>query len=496
MRRLPPLPALVVLAIVLRTGTWWSPHTLLGVMEYDDGVYYAAAKLLLHGMLPYRDFTIVHPPVLAVVLLPAAAIGQLLGDPVGMASARIGMQVVAAANVVLVHRLALRLPAAPERAGRAALLAAGLYAVMPNTVSAERTVLLEPFVTLACLTGLLLLLRRDDVSRRAAFGCGVLLVAGVGVKLFAGGYVVAVVVWLLAARRLRLLPAYVGGLAAGTAVLLAPLVLAAPSTAWHDVVVTQLSRPENAGVDHGLERAASMVGLGYGPALLGVLLLVVVLVRAGLLLREHPGSSLVVWLTVLGLGGVAVLWAPTYFLHYGAFLAPALVLLASRLVAFPSARPAAVAALVVAALFCVGTGAQLLHQHGQPDLRAAVASVPEGSCVYTDAVSLALAADVFQDPSDRCPSFVDGRGVALTQSTDWPKGVDFYPEGFVAAGRWQAENVAQMRKADYLLLRSSPERFPEWTDATRGYVLDHFTRVWSAGEGSRLRELWKRTTPG
>ena len=502
LRSLPPLPMLVVLAIALRTGTWWAPHTLFGVMEYDDGVYYSAAKLLLHGLMPYSDFTIVHPPLLSIVLLPAAAFGQVFGDPAGMAGARICMQAVAAANIVLIYRLGLRLPAAPERARRAALLAAGLYAVMPNAVISEHTVLLEPLVSLACLTGVFVLLHRDVAGRGAAFACGFLMIAGLGIKLFAGAYVVAVVVWVLATRQFRLLLPYAGGLAAGLAVLIAPLVAAAPSAAWHDVVVTQLARPENTGVDQGLERVSSMVGLGYLPAALGALLLFVVIVKTALLIRMRPASSLVLWSTVLGLSGIAILTAPTYFLHYGAFLAPPLVLLASRLVAFDGGgRRTAIAraafAGAIAASFAVGTGSNLLHQQGQADLRRVTAAVvPRGSCVYYDAVSLALAADVYQEPSDRCPSWVDGRGVALTRNTSWPRGVDFYPEGFVADSGWQAANVAQMQKADYLLLRSSPASFPEWTDSTRRYVLNHFVPVWTGGRESRRQELWKRTTTG
>jgi len=58
---------------------WWPSHNLFGVLEYDDGVYYAAARLLLDSYLPYSDFSIVHPPGVSLVLLPAAVFGYLLG---------------------------------------------------------------------------------------------------------------------------------------------------------------------------------------------------------------------------------------------------------------------------------------------------------------------------------------------------------------------------------------------------------------------------------
>jgi alpha-1,2-mannosyltransferase len=496
-----PLGGIVVLGLLVRTAPWWAPDTFLGVMEYDDGVYYSAAKLLMHGLVPYRDVTIVHPPVLTLVLLPFAALGQLFGDPVGLASARVGMQLVAAANIVLVHRLALHLPVRAERRQQAALLAAGLYAVMPNAVIAEQTILLEPLVNLACLAGVYLLVRRPTPSGRAAFVCGVLLVAGIGVKIFAGAYVLAVLAWLVTGRRWRLLPPFAGGLAAGAAVLLGPFVALAPTSIWHDVVVTQLSRPTNTGVVHGLSRATNMLGLGWVPTALGLVVVVVLLVCGVGALRREPSGPVTVWLVLTAVSGAAILWAPTYFLHYGAFLAPPVALMVSQVAASRSAgawegRMRVGAAAVTAIAFCIGTGWGLVHIKGRVDLGRVHALVPAGSCVYYDAVSLALAADVFRDPSAVCPSWVDGRGVALTQSTGWPSGVDFYPAGFVADSAWQAANVQQMQHAGYLLLRHDPATFPEWTKQTRQYVVSHFSRTFRAGSGSGTVEFWTRVSPG
>jgi hypothetical protein len=278
------------------------------------------------------------------------------------------------------------------------------------------------------------------------------------------------------------------------------LVAAAPADAWHDIVVTQLSRPTNRGVDHGLERLVSMLGLGYAPVVVGLALLALALSSTVVLLRQQRHSSLLLWCVVLLVGGVAILGAPTYFLHYGAFLAPPVALLFSRLVAFRSRHPrrdvAQGAVLAgVAVVFCIGVGAQLLDQRGQADLRAVGELVPEGTCVYFDAVSLALAADVYRDPSATCPSWVDGRGVALTQNTDWPNRVDFYPHGFVADERWQTQNVMQMQHADFLLLRAAPATFPEWAESTRRYVLSNFELVWVHAHGRASWELWRRTAP-
>ena len=109
---------MVVVGVALRTLVWWPSHNLLGVLEYDDGVYYAAARLLLDSYLPYSDFSIVHPPGVSLVLLPAAVFGYFLGDPIGMVAGRVEMQLVVALNIVLVYRLAALLPGDPVTRSR------------------------------------------------------------------------------------------------------------------------------------------------------------------------------------------------------------------------------------------------------------------------------------------------------------------------------------------------------------------------------------------
>ena len=482
-----PLAAVVVLGVTLRTLVWWPSHNLFGVLEYDDGVYYATARLLLDGYLPYADFTIVHPPGVSLVLLPAAVFGYLLGDPIGMVAGRVEMQLVVALNLVLVYRLAALLPGDRVTRSRRALVAAALYAVMPNAIVAGQTILLEPLATCACLTAVWFLLRRDQPTRFDLVACGVFLVVGVSLKLFALAYVVAVVGYLLWARRPGWLLPLAGGGLISTAVVIAPFVVSAPAHAWHDVVVTQLSRARNSFVPVGLDRVADMVGLAgvtIPLALVLIALLVVISFR-----RFDPQVGL--WASVLVLTALAFATSPTYFTHYGEFLGPAVALLVSRAL---DIRRGALIAMAFAVAFVIGTGAELSDLRGQEDLRAATSAIANGSCVYSDTISLPLMAGVYTAPSPHCPSYVDGRGVALTQNTTWDNRVDFYPNGFVADKCWQDANVEQMRHADYLLLRFSPPTFPEWAGSTRAYVLSHFTLAARHPSGRQPFELWKRTT--
>ena len=487
-----------LIAVAVRAYPWIRAHTLLGVMEYDDGVYYGAARLLLHAALPYRDFTIVHPPVTAVLLLPFASIGAVFGDSVGMASARAGIVAVAVTNLFLVYRLALHLPAREDRCRLAAVAAAALYAVMPDAVIAEQTVLLEPLVNLGCLLAISVLLKATPVTRKRAFVAGVLIAAAIGVKLFAGVYVIAVCLWLLLGRRLRLVPPFALGLASGAVAIIVPFALAAPRVFWHDVVVTQLSRPLDATAT-GASRVVGMTGLRLVPLAVGLLLLTLLAGSAIAWTRRQPTSPLTLWLLVGVLGGLAFAQSPSYFPHYGAFLAPPIAMIGSRFAAGASARRwlarVNTAALVgLLAAFGIGAVAADVRWRGQPDLHRAGGVVPAGSCVYYDTVSRAIAADVFTAPSRRCPAWIDGRGVALTWNTSWPADRSFYPAGFLADERWQRETVGQLKQADWLLLRRTPDQLPEWTSTTRGYARQHFIPVWTGGSGNTRTELWRRVS--
>ena len=319
--------------------------------------------------------------------------------------------------------------------------------------------------------------------------CGFLLVTGIALKLFAAAYLVAVVGYLLWTRRPKSLLALAGGALVATGLAIAPFVVSNPAKAWHDVVVTQLSRPQNPFAPEGLDRIVDMFGLGF--VTIPLALVLIALLAAATL--RHLSAQVALWASLLIIVGAAFATSPTYFTHYGESLGPAIALLVSRSL---DLRMGAVLVAAFAAAFAVGTGVHLSDLRGQGDLRAATAEIPRNSCVYFDAISLPLMAGVYTAPDPRCPSYVDGRGVALAQNTQWDNRISFYPNGFVADKRWQAANLEQMKRADYLLLRDVPANFPEWDASTRAYVLNHFTLAVRHPDGRRPFELWKRVTPG
>src|SRR5579875_2761179 len=59
-----------VLALGLRLYQLTRPGYLLSVTEYDDGPYFGSALRLVSGVLPYRDFLLVQPPGITLLMIP------------------------------------------------------------------------------------------------------------------------------------------------------------------------------------------------------------------------------------------------------------------------------------------------------------------------------------------------------------------------------------------------------------------------------------------
>ena len=77
-----------VLALVLRIYRLTHPG-LLVVSQYDDGAYFGSAVRLVHGALPYRDFVMVQPPGITLLMSPAALLSNVTGTAWGMAIGRL-----------------------------------------------------------------------------------------------------------------------------------------------------------------------------------------------------------------------------------------------------------------------------------------------------------------------------------------------------------------------------------------------------------------------
>jgi alpha-1,2-mannosyltransferase len=491
------------------------PGYLFGVTEYDDGVLFGNALRLAAGVIPYRDFSMVQPPGSMLLMVPAALLAKVAGTAWGLAVARMLTVGADTANVVLLGVLVRN--RGPLTVG----IACGLYAVYPDAITAAHTFLLEPWLTMFCLAGAVLIFDGDRIAgtaprhhrgaegaprvtdtARLAWG-GVMFGFAMAVKIWAlvplaiAGLLVVVI-----ARQARPAAALAGGAALGVGIPLLPFAVLAPGALARGVLVGQVVR--NAGGSrHFLGRLADMAGLQLLPARLPqlALLLVVAVIVGGCYVAAFLAAG---WrLTALDayalLGSVAVtalfLWPRLYYSHYsafgGPFLALAIALPIGRLTARrvvgrapgnpagPAALQAAVAAVMVVVIMVAG----ILQFRAESRLRGIQVSaradrlIPAGACVVTNDPAFTVAADRFYSDVQGCPAIVDSFGTlfAMTsgQSRDAPAAV-LRP----VVDLWQTA----LERARYVWFTSDTIAQIPWNRPLYDYFHSHFRLIRFAGQ--------------
>ena len=342
--------AVAVAAFLFRLVPVLRGGGLFGFGNYDDGVYYASATGLIHGLLPYQDFLLLHPPAMPVLLAPFAVVAQLTSDSFGFAAARVAWMLLGAANAVLIWKI-LR----PIGLVAAAFGGFG-YAVFHPAVYSDKSTLLESPATTALLIAILLLqplVRADSLPHSKAIAAGALLGLAMTIKIWGVVTLLIVLGWLLLLRRygaaLRVLIAS----AAAATVICLPFFAAAPTAMWNQIVRDQLTgaasvpSPPSSG-------SIEIVGLGivsrpYPSAI--TVAAVVALLGCAALAWSYREARLPV-LLMLG-QGLYLLIIPIWFPHFAGFTAGPVALTAGaaigRLIALVRAGPARIAVGVVAA---------------------------------------------------------------------------------------------------------------------------------------------------
>ena len=504
-----------LLALALRLYQLSRPGFLLSVNEYDDGPYFGSAVRLVNGDLPYRDFLIVQPPGITLLMLPVALVSKATGTAWGMAIGRIltalaGAVAVALAGLLVRHRGAL-----------ATVIVCGLMAVYPDSIQAAKTVLVEPWLVLFCLIGALALFDGDQftTSRRRLIWGGVAFGFGGAVEPWAIFPVIIVAV--LALRRPRRLLAYAGGVVAGFLVPVIPFAALAPGQFYDATIVAQIgSRPDATRAALWV-RLADMTGLAdvHRPTHLlelgaAVLIVAVVLgsVGLGFLLTWRPPPVLDLFaLSTTFLVVVAFFWSDQFHYHFAAFLAPFLALAIAlpvsalvrdiRLISGGDGAAAtadgtggatppvllwgatALAGLAILVMAVIQFG---WETNNAPHLRLSVVThaqrlIPPGSCLLADEVSFAVMANRLVSDVPGCSLLLDATGTNYAYS----HGRD--PEtGAARYARVDAVWTYAFDHAQYVWLSGLNNHRVAWTPQLRTYFQSHFTQILRAGNAGAL----------
>ncbi|MDR3203007.1 MAG: glycosyltransferase 87 family protein [Bifidobacteriaceae bacterium] len=431
--------AAAVFAITLgtRLAAGLASGGLFGIgASYDEWVHYSAADMVLHGAMPYRDFSLLHPPGIAVVLSPFAWIGSLAGDHVGVILARTAaMSLNAAAAAGLAWTL--------RRLGRIPALAAGLWwAFRGIEVRIDSQIQLESFynalIVGAVVAGSGLAARRKGVGGAVlALAAGGLLGLACSIKLVAFGPA-AVVLALIALSAGRAAAAKALAAAAGIwLAVVAPFAAQAPRGAFNQVVRAQIGRAAN--------DAAPRNHLGFSshlpltPRLALVVAVTLGLVAIVLAVGQRRGElGFAWWWLAVGTAALGeLLIAPSYFSDYsiiltaplGAAIAVSAAWLLNdfkrhfRTMALAGASLGLTTAISGLPLGPVDRGDFMAAEMvGHRDLAEAL---PAGTCVWGVRSSYAIMADALSPGLARgCPVIVDPTGLNQLAQAGLP-----FPEG-------------------------------------------------------------------
>ncbi len=478
------------------------PGALHGIIQYDDGVYYAAAARLVSGVLPYRSFAFVQPPGIALLLAPLAFLAH--GDTrAGLAAARLVTALVAGANAFLAG-------AAVAHRGRIAAATAGLVlAVDPVAFLAFRTVLLEPYLVLFCLLGVVVAFPNGRLGGPwRLFFAGALFGLGAAVKAWAVVFLVALA---LAATLLRRAPAAgralgalgAGALAAGLATDL-PFLVAAPGAMWREVVVGQLERP--ATPHHLIVMVTALTGLhglniSLPPA--AAVIVAVAALLCGLLGSLVPtlrgrGDRLEAFALLASAGALASVFAAGEFYDHYAYVPTAFGALVAGCAAARGAvalrrrvaRGAWRAWSRVATLCLAGALVALVGSEtavatrsaahaGDPAIAVDLA-VPKGVCAVSDAAILLVEADRL-DTRASCPAVVDPTGAALAAAPNTTAADQLAAPSFVAW--WER---ALTRATFFVRSPSGRRRLPD-TAGFAAFVARNYARLPDPGAAVFVR---------
>jgi alpha-1,2-mannosyltransferase len=414
-----------LLAFAVRLVASGGPNGLKNALGYDPAVYFQAGQALAVGELPYRDFTLVHPPGIAVLLAPFSLLANATNDVVAFASARLVFITLGAIGAILIYVVARRL-------GTVTAIVAGLtYCIAPGLVYTERTTYLEVFMVLATLVGLLLFNRAHPSKIHLVLG-GALFGLAVSTKLWALVPLLVITIGLVALKSWRQAALYLGSAAAFGVLLMGPFFLAAPQQMYQMIVVDQLGRPPLPG--HGLPRLGMVFGIDEKleptvPLSVAVTLLILLLAASLFLWIREPVTR--IWVALFASQVAVVLLVPTFFFAYKAYYAVGIALVLGAIVQSVWDYAAGLrerfralgAAITTLLLLGLGVSWLFVATERLPDsgtalpVSAMTAAVENGRCVTSDSPALQITSNsLTRSLSNDCPIIVDIRGATFSSS--------------------------------------------------------------------------------
>jgi hypothetical protein len=460
------------------------------VPGYDGSVYYGTSVLLLRGLIPYHSYVLLQPPGIAVLLTPFAALGRMTSTATGFEAARIFVFLVSAVNILLLGFL-LR-----WRSTWSLCVAVALACFWRDSLIAESSVLLEPFLVLATLVAFVFVFRHEGFHKSTIswLGAGVALGLGTSIKIW--GVLVFVVLLVPAVHfGRRVAGYYLLGYAVSLSVVSLPFFLLAPSQFIHEVVIDQAARSASGSIGvvarvanlvdfsnfEGRHRTdprfmvAAVVGITTFVVLLSILRRLATPGNRGRLERANITDLEVTSFVMVLILLAAFVSARQYYSHYGAFAVPFIAILISsvtvRVLEVPSLRT--IAGLFVIAfvlILSVSVVRQVIIGRQQPKVTDALAKViPANACTLSWNPAPLVLSNRLSAGNPSCPVVLDiyGSEIYLTGG---------YGESKVDAANSvvQHQLLSWMDHSRFVVFTSPVRSNPDLGSTARRYLSTHF----------------------
>ena len=391
------------------------------ILGYDDGVYFGASAAFVHGLIPYKDFVLVHPPGILLILAPFTWISKLTSDSFAFYAARIFFMLIGATSTALIYVIAKRFNKP------AALIAATIYAVWNPVVRVERTAYLEGIGSLALLVALYLIPKAKTSKIQISFA-GLALGIAVSTKLWFAVPVVIIFAWLVLNKEfLRAL--IFGSVSFGTFLsIIAWFWYQAGSRFWELIITAQIHRanfqlPLRTRIDQ-IFNFTSLTFLHNSNLrfVVGVAIVTLLTIPFIRFFKKHDQGILILFLFAAQF--VVLLQTPVFFNAYPSFVAATLALIAG--ITLGEFHRNIITGLVIASFITISFHSTLTQEPGR-DLPTKIEQLPlqKSRCVTSDdPVLLALTNTLTKDLQNNCHLIFDVTGVIYginsTNSQDMP----------------------------------------------------------------------------
>jgi hypothetical protein len=213
-------------------------------IDDDPSVYYVAAKMMLNGIMPYRDFTLLHPPATVYYMVPFAWLSNFVSDYTALTIANFSVMILVS---LAIGFLTFTMFKHSKKSKREAIAAGIAWSAFPILVFIERNAVQEAVINVLTVLALYCFIKIIKYKQHP-FTYVLLsfaLALGLSIKILAITNVAVIFIVLFVLKRYKdLIKITVIGLVF-LVIINIHLILYSPTNAFNMIIRTQFGRAKN-----------------------------------------------------------------------------------------------------------------------------------------------------------------------------------------------------------------------------------------------------------